>query len=105
MLDDSIKEIIKKLNPNWLQTFDHSYIILLIGGSESGKTKSLFNLISQLPETDKIRLYANDPYQVRYQFVINKAEDTGLKRFHDFKAFIEYSNVTMIFIRILTILY
>ena len=27
-----------------------------------------------------------------YQFLINKQENTGLKHFNDFKAFIEYSN-------------
>ena len=33
-----------------------------------------------------------DPYEAKYQFLINKQESTGLKHFNDSKAFIEYSN-------------
>ena len=37
-------------------------------------------------------MYAKDPYEAKYQFLINKKESTGLKHFNDPKAFIEYSN-------------
>ena len=37
-------------------------------------------------------LYAKDLFEAKYQFLINKRESTGLKRFIYFKAFIEYSN-------------
>ena len=37
-------------------------------------------------------LYAKDPYEVKYQFLINKRESTGLKHFDNPKTFIEYSN-------------
>ena len=37
-------------------------------------------------------LFANNPYEAKYQFLINKKESTGLKHFNDHKAFIEYSN-------------
>ena len=50
------------------------------------------NLINNQPDTDKIFLYAKDPYEAKYQFLINKRESTGLKHFNDPKAFIEYSN-------------
>ena len=33
-----------------------------------------------------------DPFETKYQFLINKRESTGLKHFNDPKAFIEYSN-------------
>ena len=33
-----------------------------------------------------------DPYEAKYQFLIDKRESTDLKNFNDFKAFIEYSN-------------
>ena len=33
-----------------------------------------------------------DPYEAKYQFLVNKRESTGLKHFNDPKAFIEYSN-------------
>ena len=91
-LDNVTKEKMKEHNPNWPQIPDHLYRILIIGGSGSGKTNSLFNLISQQPETDKIYLYAKDPYEAKYQFLINKRESTGLRHFNDFKAFIQYSN-------------
>ena len=89
---DFVKEKIEKYNSNCLQIFDHPYKILITGGSGSGKTNSLFNLISQQLDIDKIHLYAKDPYEAKYQFLINKRASTGLKHFNDSKAFIEYSN-------------
>ena len=65
--------------------------MLIIGGSGSGKTNSLFNLINNQPDIDKIYLYAKDPYEAKYQCLINKRESTGLQHFNDSKAFIEYS--------------
>ena len=41
---------------------DHPYRILTIGGSGSGKTNALLNLINNQPDIDKIYLYAKDPY-------------------------------------------
>ena len=80
----------KEHNPNWPQILDHQYTILIIRGCESGRTNSLFNLINQQPDIDKIYLYAKDPYEAKYQFLINKRERTGLKYFNNSKAFIEY---------------
>ena len=37
-------------------------------------------------------MYAKDPYETKYQFLIYNRESTGLKHFDDSKAFIEYSN-------------
>ena len=37
-------------------------------------------------------MYAKDPYEDKYQFLINKTERVGLKHFNDPKAFIEYSD-------------
>ena len=71
---------------------DHSYRILIIGGSGSGKTNALLNLINNHPDIDKIYLYAKDPYEKKYQYLINKREKVGLNHFNDPKAFIEYSN-------------
>ena len=47
--DNVVKENIKEHNLNWPQFPDHPYKILIIGGSGSGKTNSLFNLINQQP--------------------------------------------------------
>ena len=37
-------------------------------------------------------MYAKDPYEAKYQYLINILEKVGLKRFNDPKAFVEYSN-------------
>ena len=50
------------------------------------------NLINNQPDIDKIYLYAKDPYEAKYQHLINKHEKVGLDHFNDPKAFIEYSN-------------
>ena len=68
-----------------------SYRILIIRGSGSGKTYALLNLINNQPDIDKIYLYAKDPYEKKYQYLINKREKVGLNNFNDPKAFIEYS--------------
>ena len=81
-----------KHNLTWPFIPDHPYRILTIGGSGSGKTNGLLNLINKQPDIDKIYLYDEDPYEVKYQFLINKTESTGLKHFNDRKAFFEYSN-------------
>ena len=52
----------------------------------------LLNLINHGPDIDKIYLYAKDPYETKYQLLINKRESTGLKYLNDSKAFIEYSH-------------
>ena len=70
----TFNDITKEHNPNWSQIPDHPYRILIIGGSGSGKTNSLFNLINQQPDIDKIYLYAKDPYEAKYQLLINKIE-------------------------------
>ena len=51
--DDVTKENIKEHNPNWSQIPDHPYRILICGGSGSGKTNSLINLINHQPNINK----------------------------------------------------
>ena len=50
------------------------------------------NLINNQPDIDKIYLYAKDPYEAKYQYLINKREKVGLDYFNDPKAFMEFSN-------------
>ena len=76
----------------WPYNSDHPCRILIVGGSGSGKTNALLNLISNEPDIDKIYLYAKNPYEAKYQYLINKHEKVGLDHFKDLKAFIEYSN-------------
>ena len=86
-------ENIKEYNPNWPRIPDPSYRILIIGGSRSGKTNSLFNLINGESGIGQIYLYAKEgKYEGKYQFLIKKRESSGLQSFNDSKAFIEYSN-------------
>ena len=78
-------------NLKWPYIPDHPYRVLIIGGSGSGKTNALLNLINNQPDIDKIYLYAKDPYEPKYQFFVNKRESAGLKHFNDPKAFVDYS--------------
>ena len=50
------------------------------------------NLIENQPDIDKIYFYAKDPYEAKYQYLINIREKVGTNHFEDPKAFIEYSN-------------
>ena len=54
-------------NTNWPYIPDHSYRILIIGGSYSGKTNVLLNLIKyQRPDIDENYLYVKDPFESKY---------------------------------------
>ena len=79
-------------NRNWPHTPDKPYRILIIGGSGSGKTNVLLNLIENQPDINKIYLYTKDPHEAKYQYLINKRESVGINHSNDLKAFIEYSN-------------
>ena len=57
-LDYIIKEKVQEHNPNWQQIPDNPYKTLITGGSGSGKTNALFNLICHQTDIDKTYLYA-----------------------------------------------
>ena len=65
---------------------------MLIGGSESGKTNTLLNLIKEQDDIEKIYLYAKDLSETKYEFFIKKREDAGIKQLNDLNAFIECSS-------------
>ena len=72
------------------------YRMLIIGPSGSGKTNALLNLIQKqnnINPIGKIYLYAKDLSEPKYQFLIEKRENAGIKNYNDPSAFIEYSNV------------
>ena len=48
------KKNIKEHNTNWPQIPDHPYRILVVGGSVSGKTNGLLNLISHQSDINKM---------------------------------------------------
>ena len=66
------KENVKVHNPYWSKIRDYLYRILIIGGCGSGKSNTLFNLISQEIDIDKIYLYDKDPNEAKYQLLINR---------------------------------
>ena len=62
-------------NPNSPYIPNHPYRILIIGGSGSGKTNVLLNLIKhQRPDIDKICLYVNDLFESKHQLLVNETE-------------------------------
>ena len=65
---------------------------MIIGGSGSGKTKPLLNSINNQRNIDKIYLYAKDPYEAKYQYLVNQHEKVGLNHYDDLKPFIGCSN-------------
>ena len=75
-------------------------IIILIGDSGSGKTNALLNLINNQPDIDKIYLYAKDPFEAKYQYLINKRENTGLKHFNDLKLLLSIQMISKMFTKI-----
>ena len=82
----------RKQSPDWPKNRHHTYRRLIIGGSGSGKTNALLNLIHHQLDIDNIYLFANSPHEPKYQLLINKCEYIGLKHFKDQKAFIKYLN-------------
>ena len=70
---------------------DWPFRTLIIGPSGSGKTNTLLHLIDKFHPIDKIYLYAKDTDEDKYQYLINKREQAGIKNLNDPPAFIEYS--------------
>ena len=91
-LDDYVNENRTEHNKNWPYIPDHPYRILIIGGSGSGKTNALLNLIENQPDIDKIYLYAKDSHEAKYHYLIKMREKVGIDHHNDPRADIEYSN-------------
>ena len=77
---------------------------MIIGGSGSGKTNALLNLINEKNDIDKIYLYAKDLDEPKYEYLIKKRENAGINHFNDPNALTECSKRWMVFIRILMII-
>ena len=92
---NSIKNKDNKRNrEKWPYIPDDLYRILINGGSGSGKTNTLLNLIKEQDKSDvidKIYLYARDLNKPKYQFLI-ETQDAGIRDLNDPSTFIEYSN-------------
>ena len=78
-------------NPKWPYILDHIYRILIIGGSGSGKTNLLLNLVKhQQIDIGKIYLYVKDPLESKYQLRIIGRENVGIKQIKNPVSFIDY---------------
>ena len=92
-LDSITNKSNKEHNEKWSFIPDHPYRISIIGGSGSGKTNALLNLIKEQDDIDKIYMYAKDLSEPKYEILTKKPEDAGTKHFSDpilWMAFIEY---------------
>ena len=74
-LDNITNENNKEHNEKWPYIPDHPYRILIIGGSGSGKTNALINLINEQDDIDKIYLSANYLSEPKYEFLIKKRKN------------------------------
>ena len=91
-LDSITNENNKKHNEKWPYIPDHLYRIIIIGGSGSGKRNALINLINEQNGIDKIYLYPRDLSEPKYENLIKKREDAGIKHLNNPNTFIECSN-------------
>ena len=76
---------------------------MIVVGSGSGKTNTLLNLIKEQDKhdvIDKIYLYARDLSEPKYEYLIKKREDAGIKHLNNLNAFILWKT----FMRILMII-
>ena len=60
----------------------------MIGGSGSGKTNALFNLIGNQPDKDETYLYTSDPNEAKFQMFNSTPGDVDLKEYNDSKDFV-----------------
>ena len=73
-LDSIANENNKEQIEKWPFIPDHPYRILIIGGSGSGKTNALLNLINKQNNIDKIYLYAKDVSEPKYEILIKSVK-------------------------------
>ena len=90
--DNYVNENKIEHNKNYPYIPDHPYRILITGGSGSGKTNTLINLINKRNYIDKIYLYARDLNKPNYKYLVKKHEDVGIKHVNNPNAFLECSN-------------
>ena len=91
-LDSITNENNKEHNEKWPYIPDHPYRILIIGGSGSGKTNALLNLINEQYNIDRIYLYAKDLSEPKYEYLIKKHQNAGIKYLNDLNAYAECFN-------------
>ena len=88
----NLDNIVSNKKKSFSENDDWPFRMLIIGPSSSGKTNTLLHLIDKFHPIDKIYLYAKDTDENKYQYLINKREQAGIKNLSNPHAFIEYSN-------------
>ena len=70
---------------------DQPFRILIIGGSGSGKTNVLLNLIKhrRQPDNYKIDLYVKDSFESKYQLLIDGREKVGIEHLKNPKKLVD----------------
>ena len=91
-LDSITNENNKEHNEKWPYIPDHLGRPLIIGGYGSGKTNALFNLIKEQDDIGRIYLYKKHLGEPKYEFLIKKRKDVGIKYCNDPNVFTECSN-------------
>ena len=85
----NLDNAVSNKNTSFSEDNNWPFRMLIIGPSGSGKTNTLLHLINNLHPIDKIYLYAKDILEPKYEYLINKREQAGIKNLN---AFIEYSD-------------
>ena len=88
----NLDNIVSNKNTSSSEDNDWPFRMLIIGPLGSGKTNTLLHLINDLHPIDKIYLYPKDIHEPKYEYLINKREQVGIKNLNDPNAFIEYSD-------------
>ena len=91
-LDSITNKNNKEHNEKWPYIPDHQYRILIIEGSGPGKTKVLLNLVNEQDDIDKIYLDAKYLSKPKYEFLIKKGKNGGIRHLNDPNALIECFN-------------
>ena len=88
----NLDDIVSNKKKSFSEHNDWPFRMLIIRPSGFGKTNTLLHLIDKFHPIDKIYLYAKDTDEEKYQYLINKREQAGIKNLNDPHAFIEYSS-------------
>ena len=88
----NLDNIVSNKNMGFSEDNNWPFRMLIVGLSGSGKANTLLHLINSLHPIDKIYLYAKDIHEPKYEYLINKREQAGIKNLNDPHAFIEYSD-------------
>ena len=88
----NLDNIVSNKNTSYSEDNNWPFRMLIVRPSGSGKTNTLLHLINNLHPIDKICLYVKDIHDPKYEYLINKREQAGIKNLNDPYAFIEYSD-------------